>query len=88
MASRRCTVVPMGDYEHGLLRGRTPEELIDALARRDAEPYSPVGAAMQAAIVAALIERAATPRKWAAVAIGAAVLSALATLANVVVLAV
>jgi hypothetical protein len=78
----------MNDYQHGLLKGRTPEELVDALARGGAEPQSPVGVAMQSAILAGLVERAATPRRWTLVAITAAVLSALATVANAILIAV
>lgn len=76
------------DVEHGLLKNRSASELIDALAKGEAQPDSGVGRAQQMAILALLIERAATPRRWALVAVGAAVLSGLGTFASAIILAV
>jgi hypothetical protein len=75
----------MSDIEHGLIKDRTLEELIDALARVEAEPFSGPGVAIQAAIQARLAERLATPRKWAAISMAAAALSAAGTVTTAIV---
>jgi hypothetical protein len=77
----------MVDFQNEYIRGKSLEELIDGLIDRDtgmatALPGSVVHEVMKIAIQAKMVEQIAKPQKWAGVAIGAAVVSALAAVAS------
>ncbi|HLM10071.1 MAG TPA: hypothetical protein VK307_10190 [Thermoleophilaceae bacterium] len=74
----------MADFESPYLKGKTLEELIEDLGRPIGSPGSVTHEMMKAAISAKMNERLATPRKWAMVALGAAVISAGAAVASAV----
>lgn len=73
----------MTDFENQYIKGKTLEQLIDGLMDPDlgvgtAMPGSVVHEMMKLAIQAKIAERLVQPRRWAAVSLGAAVVSALA----------
>jgi hypothetical protein len=71
------------DFENPYIKDKSLEELIDALPKT-AEPGSAVHELMKAAIQVRLAERLATPRRWALVALVAAVLSAAGAVASAI----
>jgi hypothetical protein len=73
----------MTDFENVYIKGKSLEELIDALPKT-AEPGSSVHETMKAAIQAKMVERLAAPQRWAWVAMAAAVVSAIAAVASVI----
>lgn len=75
----------MADFENPHLKGKTLEELIDDLGKPVAEPGSIVHEMLKAAITARMAERLATPRRWAIVALIAAMVSAGAAAASAIV---
>lgn len=66
----------MTNYQSEYLRGKTLEQLIEDLGTV-AQPGSVVHEMVMSAIQAKMVERLATPRRWAWVASIAAVVSAL-----------
>lgn len=80
----------MTDFENPYIKGKSMsfkgkslDELIDALSKT-AEPGSAVHEMMKAAIQAKMVEQIAKAQKWAGVALGAAVVSAIAAVASVI----
>jgi hypothetical protein len=77
------------DFENPAIKGKSLEELIDGLIDKEfgvgPQPGSVVHEQMKLAIQAKMIEQLAAPRKWAGVAAGAAVVSALMTVVSVIV---
>jgi hypothetical protein len=64
----------MNDLQNPYIKGRTLEELIDALGTTS-EPGTIVHEPMKAAVQAKMVERLAMPRQWAVVSLGSAVVS-------------
>jgi len=73
----------MPDFENEYIKGKSLEQLIDALPGT-ALPGSQIHEMMIAAIHVKIAERIAAPQKWAIIATIAAVVSALAAVASVV----
>ena len=71
------------DFENPYIKGKSLEELVDALSGT-AEPGSATHEVIKAAIQVRMAERLATPRRWAIVALIAAVLSAAAAIASAI----
>lgn len=74
----------MADFENPYIKGKSLEELIDDLGAPIGLPGSVVHEMMLAAIQVKMQERLSTPRRWAFVALGAAVLSAMAAVASAI----
>jgi hypothetical protein len=64
--------------------GKTPEEAIEHLEKSWAPPGSREHEMIKAVIQAKMVERLATPRRWAFVSLGAAVASAGAAVASTI----
>lgn len=80
----------MTDFQNEYIRGKSLAELIDGLFDKQtgmatAFPGSPVHEIMKVAIQAKMVDELARPQRWAAVSIAAAVVSALAAVASVIV---
>ena len=73
----------MTDFENPYIKGKSLEEVIDALPKT-AVAGSDIHEMMKAAIQAKMVEQLAKPQKWAGVANGAAVVSAIAAVASVI----
>lgn len=73
----------MTDFENVYIKGKSLEELIDALMPT-ALPGSAVHETMKAAIQVKMIERLAAPQRWASVSMVAAVVSAVTAAASVI----
>jgi hypothetical protein len=76
------------DFENPAIKGKGLEELIDGLIDKEfgvgPQPGSVVHEQMKLAIQAKMVEQLAKPQKWAGVALGAAVVSAIAAVASVI----
>jgi hypothetical protein len=76
----------MSDFQNAYVKGKTLEELVDALYTT-AQPGSVTHEVIKAALYVRLAERLATPRRWAMIAIIAAVVSALGAVGSAVIAA-
>ena len=74
----------MTDFENEYIKGKSLEQLIDALGLPTAMPGSVVHETMKVAIQAKMVERLAAPKRWAAVSLVAAVVSACAAVVSAV----
>jgi hypothetical protein len=76
----------MVTWKHERLRGKSLEEMVEALGTLEAgEVGSPAFEMYRAAIQAELAEQIAAPRRWAAVAAIAAAISAAATVVALII---
>jgi hypothetical protein len=79
----------MTDFEHPLIKGKNLEELINGLVDKEsgmptAVPGSVMHELTKAAIQAKMVERLAAPKRWAAAAAVAAIVSALAAVVSAI----